>query len=205
MTPRARSSLTSVRLELDPESAFTVDCLTELYEAKRDAKRLVELYVQRVELSSEETADLKYTLLISAAALYERELSDRSRAIEVLGQALAVRPGDPGVLATLNRLYRVESMWPELLDNLRLEAAAASVPEERARLRKEIGSVLASKLESFDDALEAQPTCARGRADRRRISRPPCERSVSRTRICATPWRRSWSPCSGAPRAGRSW
>jgi len=143
-------------LELDPESAFTVDCLTELYEAKHDSKRLVELYVQRVELSGEDDADLKYTLLISAAAVYERELSDRSRAIEVLGQALAVRPGDPGVLATLNRLYRVESMWPELLDNLRFEASAASAPEERARLRKEIGSILASKLENFDDALEAQ-------------------------------------------------
>ncbi|MEI9949489.1 MAG: tetratricopeptide repeat protein [Pseudomonadota bacterium] len=143
-------------LELDPASAFTVDCLTELYEAKHDAKRLVELYVQRVELSSEDEADLKYTLLVSAAAVYERELSDRSRAIEVLGQALAVRAGDPGVLATLNRLYRIESMWPELLDNLRLEASTASAPEERARLRKEIGSILASKLENFDDALEAQ-------------------------------------------------
>jgi len=143
-------------LELDPTSAFTVDCLTELYEAKKDAKRLVELYVQRVELSSEDDADLKYTLLISAAAVYERELSDRARAIEVLGQALSVRPGDPGVLATLNRLYRIESMWPELLDNLRFEAGAATAPEERARLRKEIGSILASKLESFDDALEAQ-------------------------------------------------
>ena len=143
-------------LELDPQSAFTVDCLTELYEAKRDAKRLVELYVQRVELSSEDDADLKYTLLMSAAALYERDLSDRSRAIEVLGQALAVRPGDPGVLATLNRLYRIESMWPELLENLRFEASASSEPSERARLRKEIGAILASKLENFDDALEAQ-------------------------------------------------
>ena len=143
-------------LELDPESAFTVDCLTELYEAKRDAKRLVELYVQRVELSGEDDADLKYTLLTSAATAYETDLSDRSRAIEVLGQALAVRPGDKTVLGSLNRLYRVESMWPELLDNLRLEASTAEAAEERARLRKEIGAILAGKLESFEDALEAQ-------------------------------------------------
>ncbi|HEX7451534.1 MAG TPA: hypothetical protein VF294_04585, partial [Polyangiaceae bacterium] len=143
-------------LELDPESAFTVDCLTELYEAKHDAKRLVELYVQRVELSGEDDADLKYTLLISAAGVYEKDLSDRTRAIEVLGQALAVRPGDPGVLATLNRLYRLESMWPELLGNLRFEAGRTEAPAERAALRKEIGNILASKLTSFEDALEAQ-------------------------------------------------
>ncbi len=142
-------------LELDPESAFTVDCLTELYEAKQDPKRLVELYVQRVELSGEDDADLKYTLLISAAAVYERQLSDRARSIEVLGQALAVRPGDLGVLGSLNRLYRIESMWPELLDNLRLEASTAETAEQRAKLRKEIGTILASKLESYEDALEA--------------------------------------------------
>ena len=143
-------------LELDPESAFTVDCLIDLYEAKHDAKRLVELYVQRVELSGEDDADLKYTLLISAAAVYEKDLKDRTRAIEVLGQALAVRPGDPGVLATLNRLYRLESMWPELLDNLRFEADRTEAPAERAALRREIGNILASKLTSYEEALEAQ-------------------------------------------------
>jgi tetratricopeptide (TPR) repeat protein len=143
-------------LELDPESAFTVDCLIDLYEAKHDAKRLVELYVQRVELSGEDDADLKYNLLTLAAACYERQLSDRSRAIFVLGQALAVRPGDPGLLATLNRLYRLEGMWPELLDNLRFEAAATEAPAERSALRKEIGRILAAKLQSFEEALEAQ-------------------------------------------------
>lgn len=143
-------------LELDPESAFTVDCLTELYEAKQDAKRLVELYVQRVELSGEDDADLKYNLLALAAACYESQLSDRTRAIEVLGQALAVRPGDSAVLASLNRLYRLESMWPELLDNLRFEAGATQDPAARSALRKEIGSILAGKMTRFEDALEAQ-------------------------------------------------
>ena len=143
-------------LELDPASTFTVDCLIELYESKQDAKRLVELYVRRVELSDEDDADLKYTLLMNAAAVYERKLSDRLRAIDVLGQALTVRPADPGVLSTLNRLYRVESMWPELLDNLRLEFSTAETREERARLQKEIGSILAGKLDSYEDALEAE-------------------------------------------------
>ncbi|MEP7050833.1 MAG: tetratricopeptide repeat protein [Pseudomonadota bacterium] len=143
-------------LELDPESAFTVDCLIDLYEAKHDAKRLVELYVQRVELSGEDDADLKYNLLTLAAACYEQQLSDRARAIEVLGQALAVRPGDSGVLATLNRLYRLEAMWPELLDNLRFEAGATEAAVARAELRKEIGRILAGKMQSFEEALEAQ-------------------------------------------------
>lgn len=141
-------------LELDPESAFTVDCLIELYEAKADAARLVELYQRRVELT-EDDDDLKYTLLVSAAACYDNQLSDRRKAIEVLEQAAQVRPGDSGVLGSLNRLYRAEAMWPELLESLKLQADAAEAPPERAQIRKEIGSILASKLESYEDALEA--------------------------------------------------
>ncbi|HEX2675014.1 MAG TPA: tetratricopeptide repeat protein, partial [Polyangiales bacterium] len=141
-------------LELDPGSAFTVDCLIELYEAKNDAARLVELYQRRVELT-EDDDDLKYTLLVSAAACYDKQLSDKRKAIEVLEQALRVRPGDAGVLGSLNRLYRTEEMWPELLDSLRLQASAAETPAERAPIRKEIGNILATKLQSYEDALDA--------------------------------------------------
>jgi tetratricopeptide (TPR) repeat protein len=141
-------------LELDPQSAFTVDCLTELYEAKGDAARLVELYLRRVELT-EDDDDLKYTLLVSAAGCYDKQLSDKRKAIEVLEQALSVRPGDSGVLGSLNRLYRAEGMWNELLESLKLQASAAEAPDERAKLRKEIGNILAAKLDSYEDALDA--------------------------------------------------
>ncbi len=141
-------------LELDPESAFTVDCLIELYESKGDAARLVELYQRRVELTQDDD-DLKYTLLLSAAACYDKQLNDRRKAIEVLEQALLVRPGDNGVLGSLNRLYRAESMWAELLESLKLQASAAETPAERAQIRKETGNVLATKLESFEDALDS--------------------------------------------------
>jgi golgin subfamily B member 1 len=141
-------------LELEPDSAFTVDCLIELYEAKGDAARLVELYQRRVELTHDDD-DLKFALLVSAAGCFERQLDDKRRAIEVSEQALGVRPGDGGVRASLNRLYRAEAMWPELLESLRLQVAAAGSPQERAEIRKEIGSVLAGRLDSFEEALEA--------------------------------------------------
>jgi len=112
-------------LELEPDSAFTVDCLTDLYEAKQEPRRLVELYVRRVELAGDDDGDLKYSLLVSAAACYEKQLSTARAPSRVLNQALVVRPNDAGLLRSLDRLYRVESMWPELLDNLRLEVSMA--------------------------------------------------------------------------------
>ncbi len=142
-------------LELDPESAFTVDCLIDLREGGEEAETLAELYQRRVELAGPDDEELKYDLLVRASAVCEEKLSDRRRAIELMSQALSVRPGDPAVLHSLDRLYRVEEMWPELLDNLRLEASQAESSDERARLRREIGVLLSEKLNSHDDALEA--------------------------------------------------
>ncbi len=141
--------------ELEPDSAPTIDRLITLYEEKSDPRRLVELYQRRVELTSDDDVEKKYELLSAAAKRYEEELGDRPHAIEVLGQALNAKPGDRTAIASLNRLYRGEAMWAELLDNLRLEAGMTNEPADRARLRKEMGSVLAEKLESYEEALEA--------------------------------------------------
>ncbi|MFO7177475.1 MAG: tetratricopeptide repeat protein [Pseudomonadota bacterium] len=142
-------------LDLEPDSAFTIDCLIELYETNRDAPRLVELYQRRVELADDEDADLKYTLLTLAARCFEEELRDRPRAIESLVQALAVRPRDPEVVTALNRLYRAESMWPELLDSLRDQCGSSSEAAARAALYRDIGDILSEKLASYEEALEA--------------------------------------------------
>ncbi|HEY3495662.1 MAG TPA: tetratricopeptide repeat protein, partial [Polyangiaceae bacterium] len=141
--------------ELDPDSAFTVDCLIELYEATDDSARLVELYERRVELATDEDAELKHTILTLAAKVYEDKLSDRPHAIDALVRALAAKPADRAVLRALDRLYRAEALWSELLDNQKSEVALAETPAERASLRKAMGSVLADKLSSYEDALEA--------------------------------------------------
>lgn len=141
--------------ELDPTSAFTADCLIELYEAKGKADRLVELYQRRVELTSEDDADLKYTLLVAAAAAFEDKLKDRSSAIDMLVRALETKPGDKDALTGLDRLYRAESLWSELLENLRTRVTFAETAEARVALRKEMGAVLGDKLNSPEDALGA--------------------------------------------------
>jgi tetratricopeptide (TPR) repeat protein len=142
-------------LELEPDSAFTVDCLIALYEARHEPRRLVELYQRRVELTDADDADLRFELLTAAARCYEEQLSDRQHAIESLVQANQVRPNTPQVIAGLNRLYRAEGMWHELLDNLRLEVGLADGAAARAGLRKEIALTLAERLERYEEALDA--------------------------------------------------
>ena len=141
-------------LELDPESTFTIDCLIELDEAAGNATRLVELYQRRVELTTDDD-DQKFELLVAAAKVYEEKLDDRSGAIDAFARALGVKPGDKQVLTALNRLYRAESQWSELLANLKTQVESATDAADRASLHKEIGRVQSDKLSNYEDALEA--------------------------------------------------
>lgn len=165
-------------LELDPESTRTVDALIDLYEpltqaaaepqaAQSDAsplsvpspaggapRRLVELYSRRVELADAEEGDLRYDLNVRAAEVFEKKLDDRGEAITALNAALDARPSDAAVLGGLERLYRAESLWDELLGNLQLQASAAETKEARVKLRTAIGDLYAGQLESPSDALE---------------------------------------------------
>lgn len=143
-------------LELNPDSPTTVDALIALYEPRNEAKRLVELYQRRVELTDANDPDdqeLRYQLNLAAAARFEKDLSDSREAINVLCLALEAKPGDSAVLVALERLYRSEKMWDDLLANLKQQAAAAESREARVKLRTAIGDLYAGELSSPSDAI----------------------------------------------------
>lgn len=141
-------------LELEPESAFTIDCLIDLYGHRKDPRRLVELYLRRVELSPEDP-DLEFELLTQAATCFEQDLADRPSAIDALVRALERRADDAAVAQSLNRLYRAEGLWPELLETLQGQIARAEEGAQRAALEKEVAEVYADKLGNYPEALEA--------------------------------------------------
>ncbi len=142
-------------LEFEPDSAFTMDCLIELHEADKTASRLVDLYQRRVDVADSDDVDLCYSLLVSAAECYEAQFQDRVSAIEMLNRAAEFKPQDPEILSRLHRLYKAEERWPDLLENLRMQAEAAEGIAQRVKAQREMGDVLVSKLESFDEALDA--------------------------------------------------
>ena len=142
-------------LELEPQSAITIDNLLDLYEAKNDSARLVDLYRRRVELCEPDESDRRFELLVQAANRYEQGLDDRREAITLLSDALAVRPGDTVVTKRLDELFTREKMWPELLENLRLQIAHATDDTTRNAIKKRVGAVLARELEDPRQALES--------------------------------------------------
>jgi tetratricopeptide (TPR) repeat protein len=141
-------------LELEPESTLTIDYLVPLYEQRSDASRLVDLYRRRVDLCGEGDEELKFQLLVDAARRYESDLSDRREAMECLVQALAVRENDGDVLRRLDALYTHERLWPELLDNLKVQASSAADESARRALHKRIAALYAVELQDAQSALE---------------------------------------------------
>jgi tetratricopeptide (TPR) repeat protein len=142
-------------LELEPDSAFTVDNLIALYEAKNDAARLVDLYKRRIELCGEDDEGLRFQLMVDAADKYDAGLGERGQAIALLNDALTMRPGDRDVVAKLGKLYEREEQWGLLLENLRLRAANAENDAERRELLAQIGALLGGKIDDAEAALEA--------------------------------------------------
>jgi tetratricopeptide (TPR) repeat protein len=142
-------------LELEPNSPSVLDELIALYQQKEDSARLVDLYRRRVELCGAEDDELKFQLLVDAGGILEMELDSPRDAIECLVQALAVRPGTPDVLSRLDGLYTHQRMWPELLDNLRLEVEAARHETVKITLKKRIAGLYAVQLHDPQAALEA--------------------------------------------------
>lgn len=156
-------------LSIEPDSRESLERLSALLEEAMDgdageqrsevaprerAQRLVELYTQRVELSDSSEADLRFELHSRAAKLHETVLESPRDAITSLDAALEARPSDLDTLASLERLYRRESMWHELLENLRQQAALAADTAARTELRTRIGDLLRVELSSPAEALE---------------------------------------------------
>jgi tetratricopeptide (TPR) repeat protein len=141
-------------LELEPDSAFTIDCLIELLEQTGGYERMVELLVRRMELCDDEAADEKYELLVRAADVTQVSIKDLGRATDLFVRALSLRPTDLVLLKRLEQLHTQQGLWSDLLDNLKVQCELSTDPTERARLRVRMGALLASELSNYDDALE---------------------------------------------------
>jgi tetratricopeptide (TPR) repeat protein len=139
-------------LDLFSDSLPALDRLIGLYRG-RDPKRLVELCEQRIEATQDDDAT-KHELTVSAAEVYEKELERSTDAIRMLQLAIEMEPTDTAVLASLERLYRSEERWPDLLENLKTQASITADPVVRRELRNRIGDLCLEKLDASVDALD---------------------------------------------------
>jgi tetratricopeptide (TPR) repeat protein len=150
-------------LEADPVSTITMDALERLYEASSNWPDLVDIKRRRVLVTPYE--EQRLDIQRSIAQVLENQLNDPMEAIEVWRGILAEVPDDSAAVSALDHLYTKESMFSELLDNLRLQKELAKDQALRVDILSRIGAIqenemsnLEGAIESYRDVLLEQPT-----------------------------------------------
>jgi tetratricopeptide (TPR) repeat protein len=147
--------------EVDDDRA-SLAALDDLYARTEDHSALSEVLRRRSELTddAEERVDINMRL---GAVMAER-LGRPRKAIDAYVRALEDDPTRLDALVALGKLYAAESMWAELLDNLRrqldvlpssTEEPAAASRSTRLGLLYAIGQVHDEHLSEFDEAVES--------------------------------------------------
>ncbi len=119
-------------LSVDDSDLSALDALERLYGQAQDGRELATILERKIELTTDVTA--RQQLRHAAARVYETQLEDIYQAIDKLVAITDDDAGEPTALAELDRIYRKQKMWPELLDVVDKRAILATGVQERADL-----------------------------------------------------------------------
>ncbi len=151
--PEAAIAAQRERLEILPDSRDTLFSLERLYEKSGDWQRLIGVLQQRDQASSDELEQTEIGLRVGE--LYESKLEDPGNAIVAYNDVLSrFGPSEP-VLNSLERLYRSESQWDDLLEIIEMKRDSAMDSEAIARLWVQTGDVQRVNMSEHDRAVEA--------------------------------------------------
>ncbi|WP_053234138.1 tetratricopeptide repeat protein [Sandaracinus amylolyticus] len=137
----------------DPNDAVALESLDRLFSDANDHASLAEVLKRRVELEQE--PELRAEVGLRLGQLAEEFLRDAETAIEAFVRVLEDQPGETTAVTSLARLYERQAMWPELLENLRLQAGMASDAPARVTLLHRAAEVLERELDDTPEAIES--------------------------------------------------
>ncbi len=115
-------------LEIDGEDLHSIDALIKLYLGLSRWEELLSVYSKKADLVLD--TEEKKLIFYQVGAVYERELSDVSRAIDTYQKVLELDPDDLTALSRLDVLYQTAGNWQELLSILQHEAELTPDPTE---------------------------------------------------------------------------
>ena len=148
-------ALDSYRAALDcrPDDGFVLESMDELYEATSNFDELREVLLRRIELS--ETSEARLSLLVRSATLNYEKFSDVARAIEDFEAAMQIDANDPAVVAALDKLYRAEGRWDDVISLYnRVISESGDNPARVDELRVTMADIYAQHMGDPDKAIE---------------------------------------------------
>ncbi|MBX7197103.1 MAG: hypothetical protein K1X94_33955, partial [Sandaracinaceae bacterium] len=138
-------------IQEDDTDAIAYESLDRLYSEGTDFAALGGVLSRRLELETD--PELRADVALRLGQLADEHLREPETAIRAYQQALADRPSEAAAIGALGRLYERQAQWPDLLENLRLQAASAETSAQRVALLFRAAEVLERELDDVPEAL----------------------------------------------------
>jgi tetratricopeptide (TPR) repeat protein len=142
-------------LDEEPSDLETIGALEVLYEKTERYSELEELIQRRLDVA--ETPADRIAARVRLARLADQRLGRRQEAIDQLREILDEDPGNAEALDELERLYRADKRWEELVELLEgraRDAVAAGDAAGELELLVRLGSVHVEHLKAADKAID---------------------------------------------------
>ncbi|MCA9562142.1 MAG: tetratricopeptide repeat protein [Myxococcales bacterium] len=150
-------------LEIDPSEERALDELNRLYRETERWPDLVDVCNRRLDLAEDD--EQRKAIWFEMGPIFEGQLDDKQRAIDVYNQVLDVAPEAVEALEALHRLYGATDNWAAMLEVLDKKRALADDPSEVLGLRFQGGQLLQHQLmdlhgaiDVYAEVLEAEPS-----------------------------------------------
>jgi tetratricopeptide (TPR) repeat protein len=137
-------------LKLSPQDEDAVGALERLYIATGRFAQLLAVYDTKLAMAKSSAAQLE--IRFKLASLYEDEIKEPKKAIELYQAILAQDVSQLPALQALDRIYLAAEQWPELALTLEREIALSSQPAQIAQLKFRRGRILQQR---FNDSAAA--------------------------------------------------
>ncbi len=138
---------------LDETDRGVLDQLERLYVRLSRWSDLKDIYAKKAELATD--AGEKKQMLFVLGQVYDRELADPEKAIEVYGSIVDIDPDDVEAIQALDRLYAQTERWYDLLGVLDRQAELAGSSAELVSLRFRTGELWRARLKDGSRAADA--------------------------------------------------
>jgi tetratricopeptide (TPR) repeat protein len=140
-------------LSVDENDRHAIDALERLYIRLERWEPLKDIYAKKAELAT--VPEDKKQMLFVLGQVYDRELKDTTRAIEVYQSILDIDAEEQSAIQALDRLYLAAERWYDLLQILEREVELAGSTAESVSLKYRVGQLWEHKLKDLGRAVEA--------------------------------------------------
>lgn len=139
-------------LEADPGNPEALAALDRILENQERWRDLTDILQRRLEATYDE--DELVELHFRLAEVFEDQLGEVLRAVEVYRDLLDIRPMHEGALNALERIHRSREEWQELYDVLEQQADLADEPDVQADKYAQMATLAEEMLGQPNDAVD---------------------------------------------------